>query len=218
MNGILFRVRDFAIRLKAQTRAAVMVEMAFVVPVVVLLGFAGLEIAYLTLTTTKISETGLSAADNAARIAYGSNLALPQIRERDVNDVFSGVEKQTGRLDFKQHGRLILSSLEQNPEGGQWIRWQRCFGDLAVASSYGDEGDGATGTSFPGMGEVDKEVKASAGTAVMFVEIVYDYQPLAYGSWLGPKRIRSTAAFNIREGRDLTRIYNAEGATVSRCQ
>src|SRR3546814_18229085 len=81
-------------------------------------------------------------------------------------------------MDFKTHGRIILSSLERNADGGQQIHWQRCYGDLDVASSYGEAGDGEEGTDFPGMGPDGAEVTAAAGTAVRFVKVYYDYQPL----------------------------------------
>ncbi|NIJ39053.1 hypothetical protein FHR22_003787 [Sphingopyxis panaciterrae] len=206
-----------AIRLLRESRAAIMIEMAFAIPLLVLIGFGGLEIANLVLAHTRISQMGLSAADNAARVAYGSSLSQSQIRERDINDLLAGVEKQGGSLNFKSRGRIILSSLERNTSGGQWIHWQRCYGGLAVSSSYGKQGDGATGTSLDGMGPPGRKVAASNGTAVMFVEIVYDYQPLVYGKVVGNRRIRSTAAFNIREGRNLSKVFNDEKATVSSC-
>jgi len=201
------RARVAAWRLTRNARGVVMIEMAFAIPILVLIGFGGLEVANLTLVNTRISQIGLSVADNAARIAAGSNLALPQVREADVTEVFAGVEKQGRGLKFQDNGRIILSSLQRNNDGGQTIRWQRCYGKLAVASAYGTEGKGATGTGFAGMGPKGKEVTAAGGTAVMFVEITYKYQPLLYGKWLGPKTIKSTAAFNIRETRDLTQIY-----------
>ncbi len=205
-------------RIARDIRATVIIEMAFAIPFLVLVGFAGLEIANLTLTNTRISQIGLSAADNASRIAFGNNLSLPRVREIDINQVFTGVQEQAKGLDFQTRGKIILSSLERNPDGGQWIKWQRCYGNLAVSSSYGTQGQGATGTSITGMGPAGRQVAASTGTAVMFVEIVYDYQPLLYGKWLGTKRIRSTAAFNIREARDLTQVYNPSPAvTPSTC-
>lgn len=210
-------------RMVRDVRATVLVEMAFAIPFLILLGFGGLEIANLTLTTTRISQLGLTAADNASRIAIGSDLSLPRVREIDINEVFTGADAQASGLNFKTNGRIILSSLETNSDGGQWIHWQRCYGDLKVSSSFGKEGDGKTGTAFPGMGPSGREVKAPDGSAVMFVEIVYQYQPLAYGNWLGPRTIRSTAAFNIREGRDLEGeggkgTYNpAPKATVATC-
>jgi hypothetical protein len=218
MTGlVLHRLRAQARRLAGSVRATVLIEMAFSIPLLVLLGFGGLEIANLTLINTRISQIGLNTADNASRIAAGSNLAQPQVREIDVNEVFTGVEKQAGGLDFKNRGRIILSSLEQNKEGGQWIHWQRCYGNMKVTSAFGPEGTGTTGTNFKGMGPKDHEVTAVSGTAVMFVEVVYQYKPLLYGKWLGPKTIRSAAAFNIREPRDLTKIYPSTGVTASTC-
>lgn len=210
-------IRAAARRLLGESRAVVMIEMAFAIPFLVLVGFGGMEIANLVLAHTRISQMGLSAADNASRVAYGGKVAQAQIRERDINDVLAGVGKQSGSLNFKANGRIFLSSLERNAQGGQTIKWQRCYGDLAVSSSYGKAGDGATGTAMTGMGPAGRQVAATAGTAIMFVEIVYDYQPLLYGRLLGQQRIRSTAAFNIREGRDLTKVYNTENATVSSC-
>jgi len=211
------RVRDSIARFTRDARATVLIEMAFAIPFLVLVGFGGLEIANLTLTQTRISQIGLNAADNASRIAAGSNLAQPQVRETDINEVFAGVETQAGNLDFRTHGRIILSSLERNDDGGQWIHWQRCYGDLDVESSYGEAGDGEEGTDFPGMGFEGAEVTAAAGTAVMFVEIYYDYQPLLYGKVVGQRRMHSTAAFNIREARDLTQVYNPSSVAVSNC-
>lgn len=198
-------------------RATVLIEMAFCIPLLVLIGLGGLEMANLTLANTRISQIGLSVADNASRIAVGSSLSLPRVREVDINEVFTGAEQQAGQLNLGERGRIILSSLERNTEDGQWIHWQRCYGDLDVESSYGNEGDGITGEDFPGMGPEGREITAPPGSAVMFVEIVYDYEPLVYGNWLGPRTIRSTAAFNIREGRDTKQIYSVAGVTPSLC-
>ena len=200
------RTRIAARHLARSTRGAVMLEMAFAIPFLVLVGFGGLEIANLTLAHTRVSQLGLNTADNAARIAAGSNLTQPQVREVDINEVFEGAERQVAGLNFENNGRIILSSLQRNNDGGQTIKWQRCFGNMEVASAYGVEGTGATGTDFPGMGPVGREVTAAAGTAIMFVEVTYQYQPLLFGAWLGPQTIRSTAAYNIREARDLSGV------------
>lgn len=212
------RMRAEFLRLAHDSGAVVMIEMAFCIPLLVIVGFAGIELANLTMSHTRVSQIGLSAADNASRIAFGSNLSLPRVREIDINEVFTGVEEQARGMNFRTNGRVILSSLERNADGGQWIHWQRCYGDLDIDSAYGPQGTGATGTGFPGMGETGREVTAAAGTAVMFVEIFYDYQPMVGAEWFGTPRIRSTAAFNIREGRDLSQLYNpAPAAAVSSC-
>ena len=200
------RTRIAARHFSRNVRGAVMLEMAFAIPFLILVGFGGLEIANLTLAHTRVSQLGLNTADNAARIAAGSNLTQPQVREVDINEVFAGAERQAAGLDLENNGRIILSSLQRNDDGGQTIKWQRCYGNMDVDSNYGVEGTGATGTDFKGMGPVGREVTAVAGTAIMFVEVTYEYQPLLFGDWLGPRTIRSTAAYNVREARDLSGV------------
>ena len=198
--------------------AVAMIEVAFCVPILAMIGFGGIEYANLLLSGTRVNQIGLSAADNAARIAFGSNLSQPRVREVDINEVFAGVEEQSKGMNFKANGRVILSSIERNADGGQWIHWQRCYGDLPVNSAYGPQGTGATGTSFAGVG-----ANASAGTAIMLVEVTYDYKSLLWGKWFQTKRIRETAAFLIREGRDLqgengTGVFNpAPAVTPALC-
>lgn len=219
----LQRIRASGVRLARDIRAVIMIEVAFCVPFLVLIGFGGIEYANLILSQTRVNQIATSAADNASRIAFGSNLSLPRVREVDINEVFSGVVEQSKGMDFKKNGRVILSSLEQNPDGGQWIHWQRCYGDLSVVSSYGVQGTGKTGNSFAGMGKAGQKVTASAGTAIMFVEVVYDFKPLLWGKWFRSVRISESRAFNIREGRDLqgqngTGVYNpAPTVTPSAC-
>lgn len=211
-------LKRFAGRFAHARSAAVLVEFAFALPLLLLLGLGGLEMVNLTIAHTRVSQIALTAADNASRIAFGSGLSLPRVREVDINEVFTGVEVQAGGMDFANRGRIILSSLERNSKGGQWIHWQRCYGSLRVSSSYGTEGRGETGTDFAGMGPAGKEVRALGGTAVMFVEIFYDYKPLVYASLVPNTQIRTTAAFNVREARDLVQVYNpSPEATIKRC-
>ena len=205
-------------RLRRDTRAVAMIEAAFTVPTLLFTGFAGLEISNLMITHTRVSGIALSVADNASRIASGSNLAVPQVREVDVNDVFTGAQLQSGALDIATNGRVIVSSLETNATGGQWIHWQRCFGAKQYSSTYGEQGTGAVGNSFAGMGPAGREVQAASGAPVMFVEVYYDYIPFMFGSFIGTKRIRYTAAFGVRDARDTSQIFNpAPAATARTC-
>lgn len=195
-----------------------MIETALTMPTLIFAGLAGLEVANLMITHTRVSGIALSVADNASRIASGSNLALPQVREVDVNDVFTGAQLQSGSLNLQANGRIVLSSLETNSEGGQRIGWQRCFGAKNWGSNYGVQGVGATGTAFPGMGPAGREVRSAMGSPVMFVEVFYEYQPFMFDSWIGSKRIDYEAAFTVRDPRDTSGIFNpAPAATVNGC-
>lgn len=209
--------------LLADRRGIAMVEFAFIGPIILLLGLVGIEMANLATTHMRISQAAMHVADNASRIGDRDQLAAQRIFESDINDVFIGVDIQAGdRIGLLENGRVIVSSLERNAEGGQTIKWQRCMGMKEVDSAFGGQGTGATGTDFPGMGQSGQEVRAAQGQAVMFVEVIYDYQPILANSftepYITPPEIRSTAAFTVRGSRDLTGIFQRNpAAPVAAC-
>ncbi|MCU0729106.1 MAG: hypothetical protein MUF41_03245 [Sphingopyxis sp.] len=214
------RLRGSAATLRGDNRAVAAIEATITIPTLLFVALAGLETANLMITHTRISAIALSVADNASRIAAGSNLAQPQVREVDVNDVFTGAVQQGGaKINLQTDSRIILSSLETNAVGGQWIHWQRCFGNLNYSSAYGPQGTGATGTSFPGMGDTGEEVKAAPGAPIMFVEISYQYRPIVLGRlFQGSTIIDYEAAFGVRDARDTSNIFNpSPAATVRTC-
>ncbi|MEY4270753.1 MAG: hypothetical protein RLZZ58_1969, partial [Pseudomonadota bacterium] len=174
------------------------------------------ELSNLALAHMRVSQIAASLSDNASRISIDVGLPVPQVRESDVNELLAAALKQGESIDLETHGKVILSSLEQNGSSEQWIHWQRCAGDKLFPSSYGNEG--TQGGLFDGMGDTGKRIAAPPGAAVMFVEISYDYQPIAYGSWLGPKTMRYTSSFLVRDDRDLAQIYNpSPSAAVATC-
>jgi hypothetical protein len=211
---------DSARRLRSDVSGVAMIEFAYALPLLLVLGGYGVEMSNMATVNQKVSQAALALADNMSRVGAESALSVVQIRESDVNDSFIGLKRQTGALNLTANGRVILSSLEQNASGGQWIHWQRCIGTKNVASSYGTQGTGATGTSFPGMGTAAARVTAPPNSAVMFVEIEYDYRAL-FGTMFFPQRtIRYEASFVVRDDRDMSGsgIFNpAPTATASSC-
>jgi hypothetical protein len=179
----------------------------------------GLELSNSVLTTKKIGDLAVLAADNASRMGTrDEGLGISQISEADINDVFIGAELQSDIPGFRENGSIVISSLQRNAEDGQWIAWQRCFGENGIGSAFGEEGVGRTGTAFGGMGPSGNLVTAPAGTAVMVVEISYNYQPV-FPVLNPPERtIREVAVFNVRENRDLSAPMNAEEVEVSLCE
>jgi hypothetical protein len=207
-------------RLRTDNRAVAMIETAVTMPTLIFAGLAGLEIANLMITHTRISGIALTAADNASRMAPSAGLlALPRVRESDINDVFIGSQLQSGNLDLQANGRIIMSSLETNPDGGQWIHWQRCYGNAGYSSTFGNEGLGASGTAVTGMGPPGQQVSATDGSPVMFVEVFYEYEPFMFDSWIGERTINYTAAFVARDSRDTASGTSnpSPAATVGNC-
>lgn len=206
-------IKKLTRRLRRSTSGVAFIEFAFGLPAVMGLSMYGIEIGSFAQAHMRVSQIALALADNASRAGLDNrNTNLQELREIDLSDVLEGVRIQGRRLNLLENGRVTLSSLEQNAAGGQWIHWQRCLGRRAGPgwdSSFGTAGQGATGTSFPGMGPVGSEVTAPPGSAVMFVEVNYQYQPVV-GRWLiGDRVISYTAAFVVRDRRDL----NANGGT-----
>ncbi len=196
--------RRLARRLARDRSGVAMVEFAFTAPLVLGLGMMGTETAYLVLTHMQVSQVAVQAADNISRVGEQDVLVARQVFERDVNEALVGSEKLGQNIGIFQQGRVIISSLQQNADGGQWIAWQRCRGAKVHDSSFGVEGDGAVGTGFAGMGEPGREITATPGTAVMFVEVSYDYDALTPFDLFDGRTISYTAAFNVRDARNLT--------------
>jgi len=202
-------IAAFCARLRQARSGVAYIEFALVFPMVMASGLAGIEATNLSMTHMRISQLALSMADNSSRIGQDTALSQTQFREIDIVDSFAAAILQAGNRDIVDRGRIVLSSLERNASGGQWIHWQRCIGKLKengslIQSAYGVQGKGATGTSFAGMGPAGKEITAPASNAVMFVEIAYDYEPLISSVFFGKPRIKYTAAFIVRDKRNLT--------------
>jgi TadE-like protein len=217
----IMRTKRLSKRLKSDVSGVAMVEFALALPFLLAVTLGGLEFTNIALSNMRISQIAMMVADNAGRVRTS-------IDRLDVNEVMIGARFAGDDLKLGTFGRVILSSLENNGQAGanagNVIRWQRCFGAKNDVSSYGVTGDGATDSSLAaGMGQTGQRIIPVPGTALMFTEVLYDYQyliPSIYTESLFPKRtLRYTAAFTVRE-RATNTLFNAsnlpDGATASR--
>jgi len=204
----------FLRRLAAAREGVAMVEFAFVAPLLLILILGGLEVVNYALAHMRVSQMTMTVADNAGRVPTG-------IDEANIYEVFAGAEVIGAPLKFEENGRLILSSVQDNKQKGnakgQVIHWQRCWGELKIDPAYGDEGKGRNDNSLKnGVGRPGKRIGALEGTAVMFVEATYEYQPLIVGGYISPPDITYESAFNVR-GRQNQDISNAQSLDVLDC-
>lgn len=203
------------LRQLARSRSGLaMTEMALALPVLLTAGLWGTEEANLAITHMRMNQLAIQIADNASRIGDTSELQSRKIYEADINDIFVGANIQGGAaIKLFEQGRVTVSSLQVDPvSGNQYIAWQRCMGAKRQASSFGIAGDGAR-TGLDGMGRAGAKVRAIPGSAVMFVEIAYDYEPLIALPLTRDHTISVTASFMVRDDRDLTQIYQREEAS-----
>jgi hypothetical protein len=203
--------------LRSDRRAIAMTEFALALPVFLALAMSGAELTNYITTHMRVSQIALHLADHSARMGSGTLLSAKTVTETHVNDVLTGAGLQAGNLDLYPNGRVIISSLEPvanpNPTQRYRIRWQRCRGSLARTSSYGVAG----ATNLTGMGPAGRQVTVPDSGATMFVEVVYRYRPIIASPYTSDIDIRHIASMIVRDRRDLSTIYNTEGATVSSC-
>jgi hypothetical protein len=209
------RLRRFAARLRASDKGLALTEFAMALPVLTTLGLCGIECANLAMANLRVSNIAMLTADNAARVR-------DSIDEANVIELLTGAKMTGDSIRFRQNGRIILSSVEPNAAGsggastGQWIRWQRCDGAKNVASSYGVQGRGQNDNTLQFVGPAANQITAAAGTAVMLVEVTYDYQPIVSNSIFGARTLRYESAFNVRQ-RTNQAITNLGGVTARNC-
>ncbi|WP_157217633.1 TadE/TadG family type IV pilus assembly protein [Flavisphingomonas formosensis] len=234
MQAVIERLR----RLRRDQSGLALIEFAITAPVLLTLGLMGIEVVHFAIANLRCSQIAMTVADNASRVRQ-------QITEDDINEVMQGAILVGNGIDFGNKGRVILSDLEPtstySTDGGkQWIRWQRCVGVKNVTSSYGvpktstgtiitngteKTAPSSQATSIPtngttstptAMGPSGRQIAALSGTAVMFVEVVYDYQPLVplATPLLGTRTLNYVAAFNVRQRTDQT-LYAGSGSVKS---
>jgi len=207
--------RSLLPRLWRDDRGVAFVEFAFAAPVLLLMILGGLELVNYALAHLRVNQIAMTVADNAGRVVTG-------IDEANVHEVFAGAWVVGMPIDFEDHGRVVLSSLQDNGltggNAGQMINWQRCWGELDVDPAYGVEGDGRDDDELEGgMGRDGSRIVSAPDTAVMVVEVTYEYQPLIGGNWLPiGGTIRHESAFNVR-GRQNNDVSNTQSLEELDC-
>lgn len=189
-------------------RGAALIEFAIGFPILLFLIVGGMELTNYVVVQMQINRIAAMTADNASR------LRTP-MSESYMNQLFTGVDKAGANIGFTQHGRVIVSSVQNNAAGvsgsstGQWIRWQRCWGSLPVNSKYGTEGKGQNDNSLPSM----NGLAAQAGSALIYAEVYYDYQPIIPNTLFNPGRLTHESAFIVRQRSD----FSISGSNPSTC-
>lgn len=209
-------VRKAVQKLIADSLGVSIIEFAISLPFLCILCLGGLELSNLAVAYLRVSNIAIKTADHAARVRTS-------IDETDINEILTGAKLMGQKIDFANHGRIILSSIEPVMNAAsppqvvnQYLRWQRCTGASSANSTHGSQGDGATGTAqaagygLPGQAKI----AAAANTAVILAEVQYDYQPLILPSWFGNISIRTSQAITVRERTDQV-LKNAQSLTAA---
>ena len=203
------------VALQSDDSGVALTEFALTLPLFLILIMGGLEVTNLALVHLRLNHMAEATADNASRV--GS-----QMDENDIAEIFAGLQREGTSIDFANKGDVVLSSVQDNGETdskkkGQTIRWQRCLGKKKTPPAYGKEGKGKSDNALKnGIGPPGHQVAAQPGTAIMFAEVTYDYQPMIFAEIFGSRQLRYESAFNVRERTELG-ITNVRGKPVKSC-
>lgn len=228
------RMHAFIRRIRRDQSGLALIEMAYAMPILLVLTMGGAELANYATVQMRVSQLAVQVADNASRMGSGQPLAAKVITETMINDVLTGAEAQASDLNLmstqKENGtdvqkaRIVLSDLEPKTTPVNttppkfMIVWQRCRGGAtSFVSRYGTP---TTATNIDGMGPGTSTQKIGPpdGTKMMFVEVHYRYQPLFIGKFgfVNYVDIDSEAAMLVRDDR-AAGIGNPDGVTASTC-
>ena len=193
--------------LLAQRDAVSTTEFALVVPLFMVLGMYGAEIAWLNAASMEASQVALALADNASRLGQTDNSGItPTITASDVQSVLTGALEEGENIALAENGRVILSSLEVHPvTGRQYIHWQQCLGSGRHNSAYGRPD--LTGTALAqiasGISLGGKTISSPDRSAVMVAEVWYEYHGLFGTMFVEPITIHERAAVIARDDRNV---------------
>ena len=181
---------------KSQTGIA-LTEFALILPLFVFAAMGGMELAWEAIVRQKIQRIAATTADNTSRIRG-------VINETDINEIMTAARLNGEGLDLHNRGRIIVSSIQRNSrDHGDWIRWQRCFGQRIAYSNHGKENDGKNDNSIQGI-DGDREMSPPPGVALILAEIEYKHRPLNAEGFFGEKVFRYEMAFIVRDRNDLS--------------
>ena len=215
------RLRLFTKHLRNDASGLAAVEFALTAPIVLTIFLSGAELTNYAIARMRISQIALHVADNASRVGSDTDLSIKQISEKQINDLFIGANLQAGTMGLQSRGKVILYSLEAMTSDPTkfYVHWQRCYGQKVYAAS---QAQGAS--NLASIGPTNRQVTSvPANTAVMYVEVAYNYRPLISSRLVPNTVLTDTAAMIVRDTRDITGgsggsgVYNTENVTASSC-
>lgn len=168
----------------AERRGSVMVEFAFLMPILTGIFLSGVEVARYALLQQKLSRTAVSLSDLIAQT--DSTISLTQ-----VANLYQAADYVMRPFDLNGTGVVILSSVAQTG-GVATVSWQ-CMGTggISATSILGTAGGNAT---------LPPNFTMNDGESAIFAEVVYDYSPFVAPNLIGNLTIRHNAIFRPRFG------------------
>lgn len=172
-------------RLRRDQGGALMIEMAFAIPVMVGLMLGGIEVARYVLLHQKLDRVASSIAD---LVSQAETISVPELQ-----NIFDAAQYVAKPFDLPGGGTVIVSSVS-NPLGSPptQVNWQRSGGgSIPATSQVGTAGGAAT---------LPSGFVVSDGQTIIIAEVFFDYTPWIIGDVTQVGQIYHRALFRPRYG------------------
>ena len=160
-------------------RGAVLVELAFAVPVALIIVIGTFDTARLVMLHQKVDRASSAMADLVSQ---------PETFDPDANltPLYSAATRLVEPFDLQSNGVVIISEVVGQNDASGLIVWQRSGGGgYSGSSNIGSEGGTA---NLP-----DAFTTIREGETLVVAEVFYDYEPLFLDYVLGPQLIEHQA-------------------------
>ncbi len=126
---MMIALNRFIRRLRRDQRGLSFVELAFTMPVLILLLTGGLELANYTMARMKVTRVATTLADLTAQSPVG-------VLESQISDLFLAANMITNPMNILEDGRIYITAVRGGGSNvGNSILWQRCDGNKVTVTS-----------------------------------------------------------------------------------
>lgn len=175
--------REFA----CDRRGAVLVELAFAVPVLMVILLGCFEATRYVLLNQKLDRAASAVADLVAQQSA--------LTEAQLDDLFDAASRIIEPFDLAAAGQVIVSSVYREDDDPASVVWQR-ESAAGATSAIGDEGAAAT---------LPAGFVVNTGENVIVAEVFYDYTPFFLSTVFEPVSLYHNA-FNRPRDKVLTQV------------
>jgi len=177
------RFRRLLGALGTDRKGSILIELALIVPVLLVLVTGGFEITRYALLYQKVNRIAVSMADLVSQ--------AKTINESEMTGLFDAVISIGQPFDVATNGEVIITSVSL-VDNVATVNWQRTGGgNYSGTSRVGSTGGAAT---LPD-GFVVRD-----GDTVIIAEVFYDYEPAIFDDIVSPTVVYNIAYFRPRLG------------------
>jgi len=163
-------------------QGGVMIEFAFMMPILVFVMLAGVDLVRFAMLQQKLSRAAVTLADVTSQY---QSLSVAQ-----VDQIFDAVTYVIAPFPLGPNGQVIISSISKTGTNPVVVDWQRFGpGTASAVSNYGVAGGNAT---------LPAGFTVNAGESAVVAEVFYDFTPLLFPQVLPPRRVEHSSLFRPR--------------------